>query len=50
VVALDLTVAAEVAVLGRRDRVAASLLAPYLAWSLYATALTAAIPDPAEVA
>jgi translocator protein len=50
VVALDLTVAAEVAVLGRRDRVAASLLAPYLAWSLYATALTAAVSDPAEVA
>lgn len=46
VAALDATIAAELATAARRDPVAAGLLAPYLAWSLYATALTAAIRDP----
>jgi tryptophan-rich sensory protein len=46
IVALDLTVAVEVLVLLRRDRTAAALLAPYLLWSLYASALTAAVSDP----
>jgi len=43
IAALDVTVAAEIAVAARHDRPAAVLLAPYLAWSLYATALTAAV-------
>jgi tryptophan-rich sensory protein len=43
---LDLTVAAEIATAARQDRPTAFLLVPYLAWSLYATALTAAVsPD-----
>lgn len=43
---LDLTIAAEIAVAARKDRTTAALLAPYLVWSLYATALTAAVhPD-----
>jgi len=43
---LDVTIAAEVAVAARKDRTTAALLAPYLVWSLYATALTAAVhPD-----
>ncbi|MGW9480479.1 TspO/MBR family protein [Saccharomonospora azurea] len=46
VVALDGAIAAEIATAARRDPVAAGLLAPYLAWSLYATALTAAVRDP----
>ena len=46
IAALDLTIAAEIAHAVRQDRPAALLLAPYLAWSLYATALTAAVrPD-----
>ena len=43
IAALDVTVAAEIAVAARHDRPAAALLIPYLAWSLYATALTAAV-------
>lgn len=43
---LDLLVAAEVAMAARRDRLAAGLLAPYLAWCLYATALNAAVSQP----
>jgi benzodiazapine receptor len=43
IAALDVTIAAEIAVAARRDRPAAVLLVPYLAWSLYATALTAAV-------
>jgi len=43
--ALDITTAAEIVAVARRDRPAAALLAPYLAWSVYAPALTAAI-DP----
>jgi benzodiazapine receptor len=40
-------VAAEVVVVGREDRVAAALLAPYLAWCGFATALNAAVSEPA---
>ncbi|EME23083.1 TspO/MBR family protein [Rhodococcus triatomae] len=46
---LDALVAAEIADLARRDRVAAGLLVPYLGWSLFATALTAAVSDPDRV-
>ncbi|MFJ8816116.1 tryptophan-rich sensory protein [Amycolatopsis thermoflava] len=46
VAALDAAVAAEIAAAARRDHAAAGLLAPYLAWSLDATALTAAVGDP----
>ena len=49
IAALDITIAAEIAVAARRDRTTAALLAPYLVWSLYATALTAAV-DPNRVA
>lgn len=45
-VALDAVLAAEIITAARRDRPAAALLVPYLAWSLYATALTAAVRDP----
>src|SRR4051812_37733577 len=47
IVALDATVAAEIVASARVDRTAAALLAPYLGWSLFATALTAAVSDPA---
>lgn len=43
VVALDLVVIATAIAFARRDRAAAWLLAPYLAWILYATALNVAI-------
>ncbi len=43
---LDAAVAAEIAAAARVDRPAAALLAPYLAWSLFATALTASVSDP----
>lgn len=46
VAALDGTVAAEIAIAARRDRLAVGLLGPYLAWSLFATALTASVGDP----
>lgn len=46
-VALDAAVATEIAVVARRDPAAAALLAPYLGWSLFATALTASVGDPA---
>jgi tryptophan-rich sensory protein len=49
IAALDIVVAAEIAAAAPRDRAAAVLLAPYLAWSLYATALTAAVADPDAV-
>jgi tryptophan-rich sensory protein len=48
VAALDATVAAEIVAAVRRDRVAAALLVPYLGWTLFATALNAAVSDPAE--
>ena len=47
IVILDALVAAEVATAARDDAVAAGLLAPYQAWSLFATALNAAVSDPA---
>jgi len=43
VVALDLAVLATIVAFARRDRPAAWLLVPYLAWILYATALNIAI-------
>jgi translocator protein len=44
---LDVALGAEISVLAREgDRVAAALLAPYLAWSGFATALTASVSDP----
>jgi tryptophan-rich sensory protein len=47
IAALDATVAAEVAVLAREDRAAAALLLPYLGWCGFATALNAAVSEPA---
>jgi translocator protein len=47
IVALDALVAAEIAVAARDDVAAAGLLTPYLAWCLFATALNAAVTDPA---
>ncbi len=46
IAALDTLVATEVAVLRREDRAAAALLAPYLAWCGFATALNAAVSEP----
>lgn len=46
IAALDALVAAEVADVAKRDKAAAALLTPYLAWSLYATALNASVSDP----
>ena len=46
IVALDATVLAEMASLAKTDKKAAALLGPYLAWILYATALTASVSDP----
>lgn len=43
---LDLAVAVEIARLVREDPVAAALLAPYLCWSGFATALNAAVSSP----
>ncbi|MGN6246316.1 MAG: TspO/MBR family protein [Motilibacteraceae bacterium] len=43
--ALDVAIAAEIAAVAKQDRTSAALLAPYLAWSLFATALSAAV-DP----
>jgi translocator protein len=43
IVALDVVVVATIMVFHRFDRVAAWMLAPYLAWLLYATALNAAL-------
>jgi translocator protein len=43
VIALDVAVVATIVAFARHDRVAAWLLAPYLAWILYATALNIAI-------
>jgi tryptophan-rich sensory protein len=38
-----------VAALGRDDRLAAALLTPYLGWCGFATALNAAVSEPADV-
>lgn len=46
IAALDAAVAAEIGLAARTDKVAAALLVPYLGWSAYATALTAAIRPP----
>lgn len=43
IAALDILVAAEVTVAARRDTPASWLLTPYLAWSLFATALNASV-------
>ena len=45
---LDATVAAEIITLRREDRITASLLMPYLAWTGFATALNAAVSDPGK--
>lgn len=45
---LDCLLAAEVAALRHEDRVAASLLLPYLGWSAFATVLNAAVSDPGQ--
>jgi benzodiazapine receptor len=50
IAALDATIAAEVAVLARDDRLAAALLTPYLGWCGFAAALNAAVSEPATVA
>ena len=44
---LDATIVAEVATLRRDDRLTAALLAPYLGWCGFATALNAAVSEPA---
>lgn len=46
VTTLDVMVAAQLIDLVRRDRLAAALLAPYLAWSIFATALNARVSEP----
>ena len=46
IAALDATVAAEIGLAARSDKGAAALLVPYLGWSVFATALTAAIRPP----
>lgn len=43
---LDIVVAAELVSVRREDKVAASLLTPYLCWSVFATALNQAVSDP----
>lgn len=43
IVALDVVVIATIGMFWQRDRIAALLLVPYLAWILYATALNVAI-------
>jgi benzodiazapine receptor len=45
IAALDGAIVAEIATAARRDPTAARLLVPYLAWTAYATALTAAVRD-----
>jgi tryptophan-rich sensory protein len=46
IAALDVAVAAEILTARRHDRLAGALLAPYLAWTLFATALNAAVRRP----
>ncbi|WP_290061906.1 TspO/MBR family protein [Amycolatopsis solani] len=43
IVLLDVVIAVTLVVFGRRSRLAAALQLPYLAWTLFATALNAAI-------
>jgi len=47
-VALDVALVAEILALARRDRAAAALLVPYLAWTGYATALATAVTEKNE--
>jgi translocator protein len=49
IAALDVALAAKVAVVGRQDGRAAALLTPYLGWCGFATALNAAVSEPADV-
>jgi tryptophan-rich sensory protein len=44
---LDMLLAAQIRELAKSDRLGAVVLAPYLSWSLFATALNAAVKDPA---
>lgn len=48
IVALDVTIAAEIVAAKRHDRAAAALLVPYLGWTLYATALNGAVRRPSN--
>ena len=48
IVLLDGVLVAEIAALRRTDRTAAAMLVPYLAWSVFATALNAAVSEPAQ--
>jgi len=48
IVLLDAATAAEVLAVRDEDRFAASLLLPYLGWSVFATALNAAVSDPGK--
>lgn len=50
IAALDAVLGAEIADLALRDPAAAGALAPYLGWTLFATALNARVSDPGEVA
>jgi tryptophan-rich sensory protein len=47
IISLDISLALEVAMLRREDQRAAALLVPYLLWSGFATALNAAVSEPA---
>jgi tryptophan-rich sensory protein len=46
IVSLDVAVGAELLTARRHDRLAAALLAPYLGWTVFATALNAAVRRP----
>lgn len=48
-IGLDMAILGEVVLLARHDKITSALLLPYLGWSGFATALTAAVsePDPA---
>jgi tryptophan-rich sensory protein len=48
IAAMDVLVATQMRELTKTDRPAAVSLAPYLAWILFATALNAAVSDPAR--
>ena len=48
IVALDATIAAEIVTAKRHDRVAATMLVPYLGWTLFATALNHAVRWPSN--
>ncbi|PTR22864.1 TspO/MBR related protein [Rhodococcus sp. OK519] len=48
IAALDVALATEVVDVARRDRVNGAILSAYLGWSLFATALTASVNDPAS--